>query len=261
MQQLKCPSCTTFNQAGETVCRECGASLIATSVVAPVAAVVPVAQIAPAAPIVEPAPVMMVDRGMSDQAKVLTALFAVVGLVLVGVAFYAWSESNRSQDQLERARSERSDRPAPIGAPVTAPAVLPTVIVTTPAPTVATTGVAPEVVTANHQEVATYVSTAEPLLREWRDGVTFVESAEVVQIAQTVSTLRDLEGRIANLTPPAAAVGVHGRLLTSMRNILIEITSAAAGRTAIANSEGYVAARRAFDEAVLECTTLRSAVS
>ena len=77
MQQLKCTSCTTLNQPGETVCRECGASLIATSVVtpvaavAPVAAVVPVAHIAPVAPIVERAPVMIVDRGMSDQAKIL----------------------------------------------------------------------------------------------------------------------------------------------------------------------------------------------
>ena len=267
MQQLKCTSCTTLNQPGETVCRECGASLIATSVVtpvaavAPVAAVVPVAHIAPVAPIVERAPVMIVDRGMSDQAKILTALFSIVGLVLIGVAFYAWSESNRSEDQLERARTERSDRSAGIATPVAAPAATPTVIVTTPAPTSSTTGPAPDVVAASHQEVAAYVSNAEPLLREWRDGVTFVESAEAAQIAQTVSTLRDLEGRIADLTPPAAAVGVHRRLMTSMRNMLIEITSAAAGRTAFANSEGYVAARKAFDEAVQECTSLRSAVS
>jgi len=273
MQQLKCTSCTTLNQPGETVCRECGASLIATSVVTPIAtvapvaafaadaAVVPVAHIAPVAPIVERAPVMIIDRGMSDQAKILTALFSIIGLVLIGVAFYAWSESNRSEDQLERARTERSDRSAGIATPVAAPAATPTVIVTTPAPTSSTTGPAPDVVAASHQEVAAYVSNAEPLLREWRNGVTFVESAEAAQIAQTVSTLRDLEGRIADLTPPAAAVGVHRRLMTSMRNMLIEITSAAAGRTAFANSEGYVAARKAFDTAVQECTSLRSAVS
>ena len=240
MQQLKCTSCTTLNQPGETVCRECGASLIATSVVtpiatvAPVAAVVPVAHIAPVAPIVERAPVMIVDRGMSDQAKILTALFSIVGLVLIGVAFYAWSESNRSEDQLERARTERLGRPdrtAGIAAPVAAPAATPTVIVTPPAPTGSTTGPAPDVVAASHQEVAAYVSNAEPLLREWRNGVTFVESAEAAQIAQTVSTLRDLEGRIADLPTRAAGVGIHSRRMTAMRNMVIEITCGAAGRT------------------------------
>lgn len=265
MQNLTCPSCTTVNSLGETVCRECGAALVSTAVVAPVAIVQPETQFAPVAqvsPIVERSPVMVVDRGMSDQAKILTALFTIVGLVLIGVAFYAWSESNRSQDQLERARIERERRPLGSAPPASAPAAPAPVIITTPAPTTVT---APSSTAdsgiADSREIAAYVSSVEPMLQMWREGVSRTETSDNAQVTGAINTLRDVESRIAGLNPPAAAAGVHGRLLTSMRNMLNEITSAAEGRTASANSEGYLAARKAFDAAASECGALRSALS
>ncbi len=262
MQQFNCPSCTTVSQPGDTVCRECGATLISTAVVAPAAAVVPVAHVAHVSPIVERAPVMVVDRGMSDQAKVLTAIFTIVGLVLVGVAFYAWSESNRSQDQLERARLEHAGRPLGSGTQVSTPAAPSPVVITTPSPTVVTMpGSSPDSGSAEPREIAAYVSSVEPILQQWRDGVSRTETADSAQIASAVGALRDAESRIVGLNPPAAAAGAHGRLLTAMRNMLIEITAAADGRTALANSEGYVAARKAFDAAASECAALRSALS
>lgn len=265
MQNLTCPSCTTVNSLGETVCRECGAALVSTAVVVPAAIVQPEAQFAPVAqvsPIVERSPVMVVDRGMSDQAKILTALFTIVGLVLVGVAFYAWSESNRSQDQLERARIEREHRPLGSGAPVSAPSTPAPVIITTPAPTTVTMpGSTADSGISDSREIAAYVSSIDPLLQMWREGVSRTETADNTQVAGAINTLRDVESRIVGMNPPPAAAGVHGRLLTAMRNMLIEITSAADGRTALANSEGYLAARKAFDAAASECTALRSALS
>lgn len=247
MQQLKCASCGVVNSPGQTVCEGCGTALVATPYVVH-------DQVIPSSTVV------VDDRGMSDAAKILTGLFTVVALVIVGVLFYQWGQADKSESELERARLERARDGNPRSttpAATTSPAPI---IVTTPAqsPTVITTTTPGSSTAPTDEAVNQYKSSMDPVLRRWRDSLRTAEAASGANLAAAITAMREVERSAASMTPPASGSRVHTRLLSAMQALINEFTEAARKQTAVSNSTTYSESLRQFDEIASEIEALSS---
>lgn len=243
MQQLKCAACGVINNPGQTVCEGCGTALVASPYVAPDPGI--------------PSTVVVEDRGMSDAAKILTGLFVVVGLVIVGVLFFQWGQASQSETELERARLEQSREGSAARSPTT-PATSPApIIVTTPAqpPTVITPAPAGSASPAD-EAVGQYKSSVDPVLRRWHDALLAAEAASGANLESAIAAMREVERSASMVTPPAAGERVHARLLGAMQALISEFTEAARKQTAVTNSTTYVESRKQFDAVVAEIEAL-----
>lgn len=245
MQLFKCASCGVINSPGQTVCEGCGTALVASPYVAQ-------------ENVVPTSTVVVEDRGMSDAAKILTGLFVVVGLVMVGVLFFQWGQASQSDAELERARLDQSragssarpsspstTTPAPVV--ITTPAQPPAVITPTP-------GGTPSPVS---EEIGQYKSAMDPLLRRWRDSLRAAEAASGANLESAITALREVERSTSMVTPPAAGSRVHSRLLSAMQALINEFTEAARKQTAVSNSATYAESLEQFDAVAAEIEALR----
>ncbi len=242
MQQLKCASCGAINGVGATTCSNCGLALQAAAFAVPTRDV-------PAA--------VIVDRGMSDQAKIVTALLGIVGAVVIGLLFYQWGQWHQSQTDLDRASAERTNRTIDNTAPATSQTAPAPVIVTTPAPSIVTTTSPSESDPTAQRDLSAYVSSMEPLLKSWREGIRIAETAQGTQLATAISNLADVERRAELVSPPSAAADAHNRMIRAMRTMVDELTTASQQQTAIAQSTSYLQARNDFELATTEYDALR----
>jgi hypothetical protein len=243
MQQLKCAACGVINTAGQTVCVGCGTALVAPLYVEPDRVI--------------PSTVVVEDRGMSDAAKILTGLFVVVGLVIVGVLFFQWGQVSQSETELERARLEQTRdgstaRPTP--PPATSPAPI---IVTTPAqpPTVITPAPSGSP-SPTDEAINQYKSAMDPVLRRWHDAFLAAEAASGANLESAIAAMREVERSASMVTPPDAGQRVHARLMGAMQALISEFTEAARKQTAVTNSPTYVESRKQFDAVVSEIEAL-----
>ncbi len=248
MQTLKCASCGVDNLPGQTVCEGCGIALVATPYVVQEQLIPPSST------------VVVESRGMSDAAKILTGLFAVVALVIVGVLFYQWGQADQSESELERARLERARDANPRSttppSSTTSPAP---VIVTTPAqPTVITTTTPDASSVTADESINAYKSSMDPVLRRWRDSVLAAEAASGTGLESAITAMREVERSASMVTPPAAGSRVHSRLLGAMQSLISEFTEAARKQTAVSNSATYAESRKQFDAIAAEIEALRS---
>jgi hypothetical protein len=204
-----------------------------------------------------PSTVIVEDRGMSDAAKILTGLFVVVGLVIVGVLFFQWGQASQSETELERARLDQSREVSPVRSsttPTTSPAP---VIVTTPAlpPTVITPAPAGSG-SLTDEAIGQYKSSMDPVLRRWHGALLAAEAASGANLESAITAMREVERSASMVTPPAAGQRVHARLLGAMQALVSEFTEAARKQTAVTNSTTYVESRKQFDAVVAEIEAL-----
>lgn len=244
MQQLKCVSCGVINDPGQTVCGGCGTALVATPYVVHDNVI--------------PSTVVVEDRGMSDAAKILTGLFAVLAVVIVGVLFYQFGQANQSESELERARLEQA-RTGSSARPSATPATPAPIIVTTPAQpsTVITTAPAGTPPAAD-DSVQQYKAAMDPILRRWNDAVLAAEAASGANLESAIAALREVERSSSMVNAPPAASRVHGRLSTAMQALINEFSEAARKQTAVANSTTYVESRKQFDSVAAEIEALNN---
>ena len=243
MQQLKCAACGVINTLGQTVCEGCGIALVATPYVVPDR--------------VSPSTVFVEDRGMSDAAKILTGLFVVVALIVVGVLFFQWGRASQSETELERARLEQSREGGAARSPTTPTTSPAPVIVTTPAPppTVITPAPAGSA-SPSDEAIGLYKSAMDPVLRRWHDALLAAEAASGANLESAIAAMREVERSTSMVTPPASGQRVHARLLGAMQALISEFTEAARKQTAVTNSTTYVESRKQFDAVVAEIEAL-----
>lgn len=246
MQQLRCASCGAENLPGQTVCGGCGVAFAASPVVVH-------------DPVAPSSTVVVDDRGMSDAAKIVTCLFAIIAVVIVGVVFYQLGQSRQSESELERARLESArtgtgSRPATTPTSPSAPVVVTTPV---PSPTVITT-TTPAGSTTADDAVAQYKASMDPVLRRWRDAILAAEAASGANLETAINALREVERSASMVTPPTAGSRVHSRLQTAMQTLIREFSEAARKQTAVTNSPTYVESREQFDAVAAEIEALNS---
>lgn len=243
MQQFQCAVCGVVNTPGQTVCEGCGTALAAAPYAEPDRGI--------------PSAVFVEERGMSDAAKILTGLFVVVGLVIVGVLFFQWGQSSQSDTELERARLEQSREGSSARSPATPTTSPAPIIVTTPAqpPTVITPALAGSPSPAD-EAIGAYKSALDPVLRRWDDAIMAAEAASGANLETAVTAMREVERSASLVTPPAAGQRVHARLLGAMQALISEFSEAARKQTAVTNSPTYVESRKQFDAVVSEIGAL-----
>jgi hypothetical protein len=261
MEQPKCLSCGYVNLPGDAMCRECGAALTAanTAVVAEPAFVPP------------PSDTVVVTRnGMSQSAIMATFLLGLVGLIVVGVLMYQWGKAEGQDDEdLARARTERTDRDVrPVSTTTSSPAPAP--VVTTsppPAPVVVPVPGPPQPVYVpsspvqssgtRDAAVVTYVSTLDPMLDDWKGLLTTAETQTGDDLSQSLDRLRDVQRQVTRIQAPTAAASVHGRLLTAMTAIIDALANGSPGGGFPTDSEAYRQATELFKKFQSDYDTLK----
>jgi hypothetical protein len=255
MAEVKCASCGALNPSGATVCQGCGASLASPPYVVPADAVVPPAQDT----------VVVEGSRMSQPAVLLLSLLVLIALVIGGILMYQIGKTNTEMTVRDRDERSASAQPVPQPAPAEpvttapppviitqpAPAGLPPTTATMPVPAAPAAGQSP-VDEARARECARYAAQIDPLVQEWKTGVSVAQTTPSGSLAPIVTQLQSIQQRVSRMTPPPCASAAQSHLLKAMSATIDALDSAAQNDTNLLTSEAFAHAQELFDQFEIE---------